>query len=217
MSNTSYSHTGTAKQSKSAAGTPAKSKPVRGWTQLRRLLPYIARCKGKVAVGLLTLAAMGIIGTLQPLAFGIIIDCLSGNAQPLGRLSRMSPAAAEFTVTRTYLDWLATLPWNVLTTEKIDINKAREVLDRDHYDLEKIKERILEFLAVLEVADVTEQFGLAETVLAGREQVALVRPNDDAIAIDGIAGNAAHGDEQHGRRGGCGNHLAHSGTPTGKM
>src|SRR5689334_5375784 len=91
MSNTSYSHTGTAKQSKSAAGTPAKSKPVRGWTQLRRLLPYIARCKGKVAVGLLTLAAMGIIGTLQPLAFGIIIDCLSGNAQPLGRLSRMSP------------------------------------------------------------------------------------------------------------------------------
>src|SRR6516225_4081760 len=69
----------------------------------------------------------------------------------LGRLGRMSPAAAEYTVTRTYLDWLVTLPWNVLTTEKIDINKAREVLDRDHYDLEKIKERILEYLAVLEL------------------------------------------------------------------
>src|SRR4051812_13681784 len=69
----------------------------------------------------------------------------------LGRLGRMSPAAAEYTVTRTYLDWLVTLPWNVLTTERIDITKAREVLDRDHYDLEKIKERILEFLAVLEL------------------------------------------------------------------
>jgi len=69
----------------------------------------------------------------------------------LGRLGRMSPAAAEYTVTRTYLDWLVTLPWNVLTTEKIDIFKARDVLDRDHYDLEKIKERILEYLAVLEL------------------------------------------------------------------
>src|SRR3989475_3114975 len=69
----------------------------------------------------------------------------------LGRLGRMSPAAAEYTVTRTYLDWLVTLPWNILTTEKIDIIKAREVLDRDHYDLEKIKERILEYLAVLEL------------------------------------------------------------------
>ena len=69
----------------------------------------------------------------------------------LGRLSRMSPAAAEYTVTRTYLDWLVTLPWNVLTTEKIDIHKAKDVLNRDHYDLEKIKERILEYLAVLEL------------------------------------------------------------------
>jgi ATP-dependent Lon protease len=69
----------------------------------------------------------------------------------LGRLGRMSPAAAEYTVTRTYLYWLVTLPWNVLTTDKIDITKAREVLDRDHYDLEKIKERILEYLAVLEL------------------------------------------------------------------
>src|SRR5712691_199717 len=69
----------------------------------------------------------------------------------LGRLGRMSPAAAEYTVTRTYLDWLVTLPWNILTTEKIDIIKAREVLERDHYDLDKIKERILEYLAVLEL------------------------------------------------------------------
>ncbi|PYS06625.1 MAG: endopeptidase La [Acidobacteria bacterium] len=69
----------------------------------------------------------------------------------LGRLGRMSPAAAEYTVSRTYLDWLVTLPWNVLTTERVDIARARQVLDRDHYDLEKVKERILEYLAVLEL------------------------------------------------------------------
>jgi ATP-dependent Lon protease len=69
----------------------------------------------------------------------------------LGRLARMNPAAAEYTVSRTYLDWLVTLPWTVLTTEKIDIVHAREILQRDHYDLEKIKERILEHLAVLEL------------------------------------------------------------------
>ncbi len=69
----------------------------------------------------------------------------------LGRLGRMSPAAAEYTVTRTYLDWLVSLPWSVLTTERVDIVRAKEVLDRDHYDLEKIKARILEYLAVLEL------------------------------------------------------------------
>jgi len=69
----------------------------------------------------------------------------------LGRLSRMSPAAAEYTVSRTYLDWLVTLPWSILSEEKIDIVKAKETLNRDHYDLEKIKERILEYLAVLEL------------------------------------------------------------------
>src|SRR6201997_1954854 len=70
---------------------PVDSKPTSGWTHLKKLLPYIARSKGQVAVGMVTLAAMGIVGTLQPLAFGVIMDCLSGNAQPLGRLSQMSP------------------------------------------------------------------------------------------------------------------------------
>jgi ATP-dependent Lon protease len=69
----------------------------------------------------------------------------------LGRLSRMSPAAAEYTVSRSYLDWLVSLPWSVLTMERIDIHKAKEILNRDHYDLEKIKERILEYLAVIEL------------------------------------------------------------------
>ncbi|MET0553462.1 MAG: endopeptidase La, partial [Vicinamibacteria bacterium] len=66
----------------------------------------------------------------------------------LDRLSKMSPAAAEYTVTRTYVDWLIALPWNKRTEVEIDLFKAKEVLDNDHYDLEKVKERILEYLAV---------------------------------------------------------------------
>jgi ATP-dependent Lon protease len=69
----------------------------------------------------------------------------------LTRLQRMPPAAADYTVTRTYLDWLVSLPWNVLTRQQVDIVRAKEILDRDHHDLEKIKERILEYLAVLEL------------------------------------------------------------------
>ncbi len=69
----------------------------------------------------------------------------------LKRLGRMSPSAADYTVTRTYLDWLVTLPWNVLTQQAVDIVRAKEILDRDHHDLEKIKERILEYLAVMEL------------------------------------------------------------------
>ena len=58
------------------------------------------------------------------------------------------PESAEHTVARTYLDWLVTLPWAVSTDDNLDIKHARAVLDEDHYDLEKVKERILEFLAV---------------------------------------------------------------------
>ena len=66
----------------------------------------------------------------------------------LERLSRMSPAAAEYTVTRTYLDWVVSLPWNKRSEGEIDLVKAKQVLDNDHYDLEKVKDRILEYLAV---------------------------------------------------------------------
>jgi ATP-dependent Lon protease len=66
----------------------------------------------------------------------------------LGRLERLPAAAAEYGVIRTYLDWIATLPWGVTTTDNLDLSHARAVLDEDHYDLEKVKDRIVEHLAV---------------------------------------------------------------------
>ena len=66
----------------------------------------------------------------------------------LDRLTKMPPAAAEYTVARTYLDWLVALPWGKETTDNLDINEARRVLDEDHSGLEKVKDRILEYLAV---------------------------------------------------------------------
>jgi len=66
----------------------------------------------------------------------------------LDRLSKLPPAAAEYGVIKTYLDWLTTLPWTKSTEGEIDVARARQILDEDHYDLEKIKERILEYLAV---------------------------------------------------------------------
>jgi len=66
----------------------------------------------------------------------------------LDRLSKMSPSAAEYTVSRTYLDWLISLPWEVRTEETIDLKHTKQVLDADHSGLEKPKDRILEYLAV---------------------------------------------------------------------
>ena len=66
----------------------------------------------------------------------------------LSRLERMPEMAAEYSLLRTYFDWLVELPWSVATKEEIDLPKAREILDTDHYGLEKVKKRIVEFLAV---------------------------------------------------------------------
>jgi ATP-dependent Lon protease len=66
----------------------------------------------------------------------------------LARMANMPPQAAEFTVSRTYLQWLVELPWQVFTEDNLDIKSARKVLNEDHYDLEKVKRRILEYLAV---------------------------------------------------------------------
>ena len=66
----------------------------------------------------------------------------------LGRLAKMSPAAAEYTVARTYLEWLVALPWAKETQDNLDLGAARAILDEDHWGLDKVKERILEYLAV---------------------------------------------------------------------
>jgi ATP-dependent Lon protease len=66
----------------------------------------------------------------------------------LSRFERLPPQSAEHGVIRSYLEWLATLPWSRSTTDNLDLKHARTVLDRDHYDIERVKDRILEFLAV---------------------------------------------------------------------
>ena len=71
----------------------------------------------------------------------------------LDRLSKLPTAAAEYGVIRTYLDWLVNLPWSTQTEDNLDIAHARKVLDEDHYDLDELKERILEYLAVRKLKD----------------------------------------------------------------
>ena len=66
----------------------------------------------------------------------------------LNRMRTMPPQAAEYSLIKTYLEWMTELPWNKISEDNLDVVRARQILDEDHYDLEKIKERILEFLAV---------------------------------------------------------------------
>jgi ATP-dependent Lon protease len=66
----------------------------------------------------------------------------------LGRLSRMNPAAADYSLTRNYVEWLAVLPWGKSSSGEVDIKKAKEILDEDHYGLKKVKDRILDYLSV---------------------------------------------------------------------
>jgi ATP-dependent Lon protease len=70
-------------------------------------------------------------------------------SKQIGRLKHMQTSSAEYTVTRTYLDWITEVPWKKSTKDLMDIDKVREVLDSDHYDLDKVKKRILEQIAVL--------------------------------------------------------------------
>ncbi len=69
-------------------------------------------------------------------------------ARELERLSRMAPGSPEIGVTRTYVEWILDLPWDVMTPDNLDLRRARRVLSEDHYGLEKVKERIIEYLAV---------------------------------------------------------------------
>jgi len=75
-------------------------------------------------------------------------EALTAAEKELDRLAKIPPASAEYTVARTYLDWLAELPWSESTEDNLNISNAQKILDEDHFDLEKVKKRILEYLAV---------------------------------------------------------------------
>ncbi|HKI86124.1 MAG TPA: LON peptidase substrate-binding domain-containing protein, partial [Thermoanaerobaculia bacterium] len=83
-------------------------------------------------------------------------DAAEKAEQELKRLEAMPPVSAEATVSRNYIDWLVSVPWSKKSREIRDLGKAQEILDRDHYGLEKIKERILEFLAVRQLTKKTQ-------------------------------------------------------------
>jgi ATP-dependent Lon protease len=84
-------------------------------------------------------------------AAGMPDDVKKEALKELTRLSRMSPMAADYSLTRNYIEWLAVLPWTKSSGSKIDIAKAKEILDEDHYELKKVKDRVLDYLSVLEL------------------------------------------------------------------
>ncbi len=79
---------------------------------------------------------------------GMPEDVKKDALKELGRLSRMNPAAADYSLTRNYVEWLAVLPWAKSTSEAVDIKKAQDFLNEDHYGLKKVKDRILDYLSV---------------------------------------------------------------------
>lgn len=81
-------------------------------------------------------------------ASGMSVEAEKEAMRELDRLRRMPPAAPEYTVARTFIDWLVSLPWIVSTQDNLDIRQVRRTLDEDHYGLDKVKERILEYLSV---------------------------------------------------------------------
>jgi ATP-dependent Lon protease len=84
-------------------------------------------------------------------AAGMPEDVKKEALKELARLARMSPMAADYSLTRNYIEWLAVLPWAKSSGAKIDITKAKEILDEDHYELRKVKDRVLDYLSVLEL------------------------------------------------------------------
>src|SRR6202046_2129920 len=81
-------------------------------------------------------------------AAGMPAEVKKEATKELNRLSRMSPMAADYSLTRNYVEWLAVLPWAKSTGGEVDIAKAKEILDLDHYDLQRVKDRILDYLSV---------------------------------------------------------------------
>jgi ATP-dependent Lon protease len=87
-------------------------------------------------------------------AAGMTEEVKAEAAKELSRLARISPMSPEYTVTRNYLEWMASLPWGITSAARVNVQRAAEILDEDHYDLEKVKERILDYLAVLQLKPV---------------------------------------------------------------
>jgi ATP-dependent Lon protease len=85
-------------------------------------------------------------------ASGMLEETAKVARKQLERLRQMAPSSAEYTVQRTYLEWLVELPWSKATTDTLELDQARKVLDADHYDLQKVKKRVLEYLAVRKLA-----------------------------------------------------------------
>ena len=84
---------------------------------------------------------------------GMPEDVQTEAIKQFNRLERMHPDASEASMIRTYLDWMTDLPWNKSTEDSLELENAQKILDEDHYDLEKVKDRILEFLAVRKIKD----------------------------------------------------------------
>ncbi len=87
-------------------------------------------------------------------AAGMTEEVKTEAMRELNRLARMNSASPEYGVARSYLEWMANLPWSVSSGSQVDIKRAAEILDEDHYDLEKVKDRILDYLAVLQLRPV---------------------------------------------------------------
>ena len=87
-------------------------------------------------------------------AAGMTEEVKAEALRELSRLARLSPASPEYGVTRTYLEWMANLPWATSSGSQVDVKRAAAILDEDHYDLEKVKDRILDYLAVLQLRPV---------------------------------------------------------------
>jgi len=115
----------------------------------------------------------------------------------LARLERLQPAMAEYGVVRAYLEWIATLPWDKETEDNLDLGHARTVLDEDHYDIEQVKDRILEFLAVRQLKpDARGSIlcfvgppGVGKTSL-GRSMARALGRNFERISVGGLRDEA---------------------------
>lgn len=101
----------------------------------------------------------------------------------IDRLSKLPTAAAEYGVIRTYLDWLTSIPWSESTDDNLDISHAREVLDEDHYDLEDIKERILEYLAVRKLRQERSSASAGEEEEPDAEPVDYIRRDREGVIL----------------------------------